>query len=313
MRRIDEEKERQVIELYREKKLLRDEVQRLSMDKVAALLDTSRATVHRVLMRNNERRRSISEAKMKYPKTDFSDDSAELARIIGLVEDCEARYNWRQISVATTTTHPAQISWFTDALGTYGHVGKTSAFNRSFLSYQWRVWVDLNGSFDFLLEYKRAPTKFLAEIAEGGYEIVRIASLADAEGWVGIELNKGRPQPALTISNNSRELLEFTQRTIGGCMNRSKSCHQLVLRRGEAVEALRILPLMHAEKVAAKELILRHHDNGGIGPEALKEYKEFRHKVDEEVRLCVLQARLDWIRRHGEPHRYDPDRTTPAD
>lgn len=178
--------------------------------------------------------------------------------------------------------------------------------------YQWRVWIDLNGSFDFLLEYKRTPTKFLAEIAEGDYEIVRIASLADAEGWVGIELNKGRPQPALTISNNSVELLELTQRTIGGCMNRSKGCHQLVLRREEAVEALRRLPIMHAEKAAAKELILRHHDNGGIGLEALKEYKEFRHTVDEEVRLCMLQARLDWIWKHDGPHRYDPDRTTTA-
>lgn len=106
-RRIDGEKQRQVIELYR------DHVPILSIQEVAEQLGISYTTAWRILSTNNEPRRSISEAKTKYPKMDFSDDPAELARIIGLIEDCEARYNWRQIRVATTTTHPAQINWFT--------------------------------------------------------------------------------------------------------------------------------------------------------------------------------------------------------
>lgn len=173
------------------------------------------------------------------------------------------------------------------------------------------MYVYLNDTFDFLPEYKKNRVGLLAEIAENGYEITRIASLTDAEGYVGIEFNNGYPRAILSIGNKNRQLLERTQKTIGGDMYRSNDCYQLRLFYEDAVEALRKLPLMHEEKVAAKELILCYPDNGGIGMEPFKTYQGLRRRIDEEVQLCTLQARLEFIRKHGKPHGYDRDQTVP--
>lgn len=84
-----------------------------------------------------------------------------------------------------------------------------------------------------------------------------------------------------------------------------------MLRDVEAIEVLRNLSFAHSEKATARELILRHYYNGGVRLDALKEYEELRRKIDEEVRLCTLQARLEWIQKHGKPHQLDTDQTIP--
>lgn len=305
MRRIDAEIERRAIQLYS------DPEQRLSEYKVGQMLGISQRSVHNILVRNNEPRRSMSAAKMKYPKTDFSGDPAEQARLVGFIEDCGARYYHTQIGVDTSTTHPGQISLFNKLLGNYGHVAIYPAYNKPRSSYQWHVYAYLNASFDFLPRYKRNPMEILAEIVDNGFETVRIGSLTDAEGWAGIDANNGNTRTNLEITNNSRQLLVFTRKTIGGGIVRSANCYKLRLHGKEAVDALRKLPVTHVEKVAAKELILRHYDKGGIGLEALGEYRELRRKIDDEVRLCTLHARLEYIRRKGKPHEDDPDQTIP--
>lgn len=298
--RIDEETKRQVIELYR---------QGLSERKVGRELGISNVRVHRILVRNNKPRRSV----MKYPKTNFSGGPAEQARILGFIEDCGARYHRRHIRVHTSTTHPAQIRLFNIRFGGYGHVGMTPSYNKPCSTYEWRFWIDLNGSFDFLPQYKKNPMTFLVEIAGKGYEIVRTASLINAEGSMFIDANNGHPRVAIQITNNNRMLLEFTQMTLGGRVVPNKDGYQLRLEREQAIEALRRLPVTHEEKAAAKELILHYADNGGIGKEALWAYRELRRRIDDEVRLCTLQARLEYIRRHGRPHPDDPDQTIPTD
>lgn len=300
MRRIDERKELKAIELYR---------QELSEAKVAGELGVSPSTVHQILVRQGEPRRTISEALMKYPKADFSDDLAEQARILGFMDDCGAQYSHKQVEVQTSTTHPAQMKLFNDIFGRYGHVGSAPVYSSRQSYYQWELWVFLNVSFDFLIDYKRSPLKFLHKIARNGYEIVGIGSLTDAEGWVGIDANNGYPRAGLYITNNNRQLLEFTRRTIGGDIYPINDSYQLQLNGEEAVEAIRILPITHLDKAPAKELVLHYADKGGIGLDALRDYWELRRRIDEEVRLCKMQARLEWIRRHGRPHTKDADQT----
>lgn len=302
-KRIYEETKRRIIDLYK------DPEQKLSLDKVARELGIGKTTAWRVLVNSNEPRRSIT----KYPKTDFSRDPAEQARIIGFIDDCGAKYNHKQILVHTTTTHLAQMVLFTCVFGRYGHVNKIPSYNRRCSLYQWHIYVYLNRTFDFVIEYKENPMGILAEISESGFEIIHTTSLTDAEGYVGINANKGHPRAELHIYNNKRQLLECIKSTIGGAIYRKEGGYRLLLYREEAVEALRKLPMMHVEKVAAKEIILHHADNEGIGTEALWEYRALRRKIDEEVQLCKSQARLEWIRRHGKPHRYDPDRTIPTE
>lgn len=121
----------------------------------------------------------------------------------------------------------------------------------------------------------------------------------------------GRTSQNVAYYINNRQLLEWAQKSIGVSIGIDHDSYQLVLRGKGAVEAIRKLPLMHEEKVAAKKLILRRYDNGGIGLEALRDYREHRRRIIEEVRLCTLQARLEFIRKHSRPHRYDPDQTIP--
>lgn len=302
-KRIDQEIQRQAIELYRLP-------QKLSPRKIGEQLGISSWTVRNILVRNNETRRSPGRPQT-YEKTDFSGEPREKARIIGFVEDCGARHHGKQIHVQTSTTHPAQLNLFDDIFDSYGHVCRTPIYNKHCSYYELQPYVYLNDSFDFLSEYKSNPMKFLAETTKNGHEIVRIASLTDTEGWIGIDKDNGYSRVCLSISNSNRRLLEWTQRTIGGDIGRDKDGYQLRLYRKEAVEVLRRLPLAHAEKVASKELILRHYNNGDIGLEALREYRELRGMINEEVQSCKMQARLEWIRRHGKPHKDDPDQTMP--
>lgn len=300
--RTNPEKERQTVELYRSG---------LSEPKVARKLDIVPSTVHQILVRKNEPRRSISDAITWYPKTDFSGDPAEQARLCGFVEDCHVRHVGKQISVSTSTTHPAQIKLCKNSFVVYGHVGNISVYNEECSLYQWQVYVLLNRSFEFLYDYKESRRSFLQQFAENGYEYQHIAGEADAESWVGIYVDHGYPRAALEITNNNRQLLEWTQKILGGRIHHDNDSYKLALYGGQAIEAIRMLPIMHGEKVAAKEIVLRHYDNAGIGMPALWEYQALRLKVDEEVRRCKLEARLDYIRRHRKPHRHDPDQTIP--
>lgn len=289
-------------------------MRKLSLRTVGKLLGISHQTALQILVRNGRPRRSISEARMIYSKTNFSGAPAEQARHIGFVEDCGVRHLGKQIRIETGSTHPAFLQLFRQNYGKHSHVGMYSSYNKQFALYKWQVYVDLNSSFEFLPEYKKNPLKFLHTFVYENRQIyVYLGSLTDAEGQVGITLSNGHPRAVLAIYNNNRSLLEWTQETIGGHIYPVRSIYTLQLHGEAAAEALRKLHLTHAEKVAARDLILHYADNGGIGMEALMAYKTLRRRVDEDVRLCTLQARLDWITRHGKPHKDDPDHTFPTE
>lgn len=304
--RIDPEKEQQAIELYR---------QGLSEARVARKLGIYPKAVHRILVRHAEPRRSLSEAisiaLTKYPKTDFSGNPTEQARILGFSEDCGLGYAGKHIHVQTSTTHPAQIKLFDETFGVYGHISRTPGYNKQFSIYQWQLQILLNRSFDFLIEYKDNPMVFLSKIAESGFEYYYIGGLAEAESCVGVYNYRGRIRATLLIANNNRELLEWSRDIIGGSVLRHNDGYNLQLRDEEAIEALRRLPLSHEEKAATKELILKYFGHKGIDSEPLSAYEELRRKIKQQVRLCTTEARLEYIRRHGQPHPNDPDQTIP--
>lgn len=246
-----------------------------------------------------------------YPKTDFSGDLAERARLSAFTEDCCVERRRGQILVQSSTTHPAQLTQFDDNLRRYGHINVSPAFNKKYLYYLWQSHLLLNDTFDFLIDYKKNPLRFLSVFVANEHAYVYIGSLTDAEGSVGIKTNNGYALVTFEISNNNREILGWAQRWLGGTIYRQGDNHKLRLYGEKAVTALRKLPITHREKVAAKELILHYADNGGVGLEALRAYQKLRRRIDEEVRLCVVEARLEWIRRHGRPHPNDPDQRMP--
>lgn len=127
--RMDPLTERRVLELYQNKEL------KLSMLRIGELLHICPKTARHILLRNNVRVRSISEACMRYAKTDFSGDLDEKARVLGFINDCSIDYSSRQILVRTSTTHHAQISLFNQIFGRYGHVNELSGYNSRFPLY----------------------------------------------------------------------------------------------------------------------------------------------------------------------------------
>lgn len=92
---------------------------------------------------------------------------------------------------------------------------------------------------------------------------------------------------------------------------RNDDCYQLRLRYYQALDVLTRITIVHEEKAAAKKLILHYANNGGIGLEALMDYRRLRRRIDDEVLLCTMQARLEYIRRKGKPHKDDRDQTIP--
>lgn len=293
-------KETQAIALYR---------QGLSERKISSELGVDPATVHRILVRQNMPRRSISEACMKYPKRDFGGDPAEEARLCGFSNDFWVGHRWKQVSLQTSTTHPSQIRLSNDYFGKYGHISRTPEFNKHNSAYQWKVQILLNRSFNFIVEYRKNPLKFLARISKDNNAYEHMTGIAEAESWVGVYSDRGHPRVCLSVGNKNLALLEWARSTLGGGISPGDKVYQLKLRDEECIKTLRVLSIRHAEKAAAKELILRHSDKGVIGLEALREYRELRERIDEEVQSCITQARLEWIRKHGKPHTKDPDQT----
>ncbi|MDH5704163.1 MAG: hypothetical protein OEY99_08095 [Aigarchaeota archaeon] len=198
---------------------------------------------------------------------------------------------------------------FYDIFGRYGRVAKTPSYDKTTSQYQWSIHALLNSSFDFFLGYKKNPKKFLSVIAKVGKEYDYVGGFADAESCVGVYDNNGYPRTHIQIGNNNRKLLEWMQGIIGGSVHRNGDCYLLQMWGREAIEALRKIPVTHAEKVAAKQLILGYADNGRVGLEALGAYRALRRKIDAEVLRSISEAQLEWIRRHGRPHPRDPDQT----
>lgn len=262
-RRIDEDMQRRVIELYT------DDPQELSIRKVAGLLGISYQSARNILIRNNVKRRSVG-GHEKYLKTDFSGDLSEQARILGFTEDCAAKRVYRQLELRTSSTHPSQIELFYDIFRLYGHVGRTTNYNSRHSLYQWQTWVYLNPTFYFVIEYKNDRVRFLSEITKSTHFYDYVAGLTDSEGHVGIHDINGHPTIILSIGNKYRPLLEWTRGIVGGAIYANENCYQLVLRDEEATEALQRLPICHEEKVAAKELILYYANNRGHWNRSIK-------------------------------------------
>lgn len=179
--------------------------------------------------------------------------------------------------------------------------------------YEWRLTALLNKSFNFAIDYKGNPMSFLAEINETEYVFDYIVGFANAESWIGIDANNGRTRVNLSMYNNNRQPLEWMRTVLGGGIAPKKDGYNLQLYGKEAVKALRKIPVTHEDKAAAKTLILYYADNGGIGVEALTEYRELRRRIGEEVKLCTREARREWIKKHGTAHKLDPDQSIPPE
>jgi DNA-binding transcriptional regulator YiaG len=187
-------------ELYLKKKL--------SMPKIAKMLHTTYDTIWKKMRKYGIKVRTMSEAKMKYPKKPFSGDLTEKAYMLGLrAGDISADRAGKQITVVTATTHQAQLEMFRNVFEKY-------SFVNSFITTMkdgrkaWRIYCRLDNSFEFLLYKPNEIPKWILD--DKNYFYAFLAGYADCEAcwniWKLKDCKKARTR--FQITSGDKIILE---------------------------------------------------------------------------------------------------------
>lgn len=187
-------------ELYLKKKL--------PMPKIAKTLSTTYDTIWRKMRKYGIRVRSMSEAKMKYPKFPFSGDLKEKAYMLGLrAGDISANRACKQITVVTGTTHRAQLQMFRKVFEKYSFVN-SFIVQRKDGKRAWQIYCRLNNSFSFLLNKPNEIPKWILDNVNYFYAF--LAGYADCEAcwniWKLKDCKKARAR--LQIISGDKKILE---------------------------------------------------------------------------------------------------------
>jgi len=153
---------------------------KLSMPKIAKILNTSYFTVWNKMRTYEIKARSMSEAKIKYPKITFSGNLVEKAYMLGIrAGDISTAQASKQITVITATTHKAQLKMFAEIFGKYSKI-KTYVTTIKFDGRKaWRIYCRLNNSFYFLLNKPNKIPKWILNSINYFYAF--LAGYADCE------------------------------------------------------------------------------------------------------------------------------------
>lgn len=199
----------------------------------------------------------------KYNKTSFSGDEKEKAYILGLVAgDIHARKNNRQISAELTSTHPAMIELFYSVFSKYGTPKRYIKHNKKIERNEWRAYVLLDKSFDFMLSDNLEINN------ENFYHF--LAGFFDCEGCLYIYKNTGgNIGISFLIYNSNKELLEKIKQRLERdkfhpklikCFNKGGKTSNGYFRgvdlwaialyqKEEIIQIMTTLPIKHREKI----------------------------------------------------------------
>lgn len=161
------------------------EQQHLSLRAIARQKGCHSETVRQYLVLYDIERRSVSEAKIKYPRSSFSGNLVEKAYLLGFragdlyVQLANFSPTTQTIIVACTSTMSEQVKLFRSLFETYGHVSQYYSSGQSFVACY------LDRSFDFLLDKEdRVPDWIVADqCCFASY----LAGYIDAEGCIQVK------------------------------------------------------------------------------------------------------------------------------
>ncbi|MBI5061064.1 MAG: hypothetical protein HZB67_02020 [Candidatus Aenigmarchaeota archaeon] len=222
----------------------------------------------------------------KHTKNPFSGDANEKAYIAGLaLGDLsvmqKSKYTLR---ISVSTTHKSFIELLRSVFSKYGPV-HVSAVKNKLTKYQWSVNIDVDSkSFDFLLETKRSgrlPTWITNDLF-----IHFLAGMIDSDGSIYVRKTGTYFQYMIRIFGEDKDLLANIRdhtRTLGFtpvfyCSSKAgdfryhgdlrmiynKDYHIVeICRKSEVKSLLKILPILHSEKIDRKNFIF-DLDNKGI-------------------------------------------------
>ena len=140
----------------------------------------------------------------KHEKKPFPGNLVEKAYLLGLGwGDLHVSRHGRAVRVKTATTHPAMVELLRRCFERYGTVN-IAPRKSTLTGYEWSVQVDLDATFEFLLDKYGQLPRWVARENDTFQSF--LAGFFDAEG--SIYLNKAREEFEVSISNEDSILLQ---------------------------------------------------------------------------------------------------------
>jgi hypothetical protein len=274
---------------------------KLSMYKIAGILNTTYRTIWKKLKKFDIKTRTISEANTKYPKLQFSKKLLEKAYLVGLrTGDISAKRNHKQIMVYTSTTHPAQFEMFKKSFEKYTHriyvySGTTPKGTKA-----WKISCNVHHSFDFLIPKLAKLPEWILNDKKLFYSF--LAGYSDCEGnWdIGKQSESKKMRIRFRIKSGDKIILQQIQqklielnfrvryslerKAIDYGYNKDMYCLEL-LHKTDVMRLSNILLFLskHSEKIWKMHFILNLSD---------KNWHEIKSEL-EEFRKLIKEARLN--------------------
>lgn len=280
---------------------------RLSSLQIAEKLGTVNSrTIRRKLKKFSIKTRSISESNTKKFKKPFFNNLGEKAYFLGLrAGDFYAKQKNISVRVQTTSTHEAQIDLLRKSFMKYGET-KTYLSKNKARDDEWFIYVDLDGSFDFLLKKPLKIPDWILKNTEYFYQF--LAAYMDCEGnWHFTKSHDIHSRFTFRlrtgdrlILKNIKEKLESMDHKIVFSLDIKKgskgpstlfrvNIYNLTINRKQDLIKLinSLLPLSkHSEKIRKMKFILKNKD---------KKWRQIENdwtKLREEIKNELLKSKV---------------------
>ncbi|MAG08716.1 hypothetical protein CMO89_04530 [Candidatus Woesearchaeota archaeon] len=245
--------------------------------------------------------KTVSQANTKKFKANFIGDPAERAYFTGLrAGDFYVKWAHKSIRVQTTSTHTAQVELLRNAFENYGET-KTYLSKNKARADEWFIYVDLNQSFQFLLEKPDEIPSWILENQDYFYHF--LTAYMDCEGnWHFTKSHEIHSRFTFRLRTGDKLILEniketleslgykivFSLDTKKGSMGPSApfriDIYNLTINRKQDVTRLikHLLPLSkHSEKIRKMNFILEN--KGRKWHEVSEGWDKLREEIKGEL------------------------------
>ena len=273
----------------------------------------SATTIMVHLRKRGVKRRDKVEAQIravtKYEKRPFRGDSVEEAYLMGLrYGDLDAVRHGRAIRVRVSTTHPAMANLFESIFSPYGHVLRYPR-TAPFTGYEWTLEVDLDRSFEFLLE---KPSMQDLDSLTPSEILSFLAGIFDAEGTIYLHRKGFGAGFESSIANGDSHLINLISKWLGalgfhpsvesaaqdpfrlGYLSEGMILRVSLFRKSEVCNFLGIISLRHKEKISKRDFVLRSAcvEETRIGTTVIHDWEILTLGIRNERNMFVEKAKL---------------------
>ena len=189
---------------------------------------------------------------------------------------------------------------FRQSFTPFGHVTLRPGYNsRGY--YQYHISTYLHHSFELLLKKSENMPDWVPQSSDDLTFQAYLAGLIAAEGCIRLYNANSRAHALLHITLKKPKLLRELSMIIGGRLYEVTRAWRLVIYGKAAVALLRHVDIRHEEKVEKARLVMDHAGERWSNVEPL--WLETVNRIKVQVSQYKAQARLEYIRKHGTPHR----------